>query len=99
MSRGPGAVEGRLREIFGNNPTGVFSTGALCRRVYRVQTVQKKHRVAVLRALKRLALRSMPTLWRRAQKHDREDVWFDHRAFPSRAKDGAPAVDNRPHKW
>ena len=27
MSRGPGAVEGRLREIFGNNPTGVFSTG------------------------------------------------------------------------
>ena len=96
MSSGPGTVERQLRDIFAREPKGVFTTGMLCRRVYRVKEVRKKHRVAVLRALKRLANRSLPTLWRRAQKYDRDDIWFDHRAYPSRA--GGSATELRPRK-
>jgi hypothetical protein len=70
----------------------------LCRRVYGVKEVQKKHRVAVLRALKRLARRSLPKLWRWAAKGERDDAWFDHRAHPSRAADKGPASDKRPRK-
>jgi len=91
MSKGPGTVERRLRDIFAKEPRGVFTTETLCRGVYRMGKVQKKHRVAVLRALKRLATRSMPTLWRRVQKHERDDAWYDYRFFPRRADDRAQA--------
>ena len=64
MSRGPGHVERKLGDVFARAPQSVFTTDVLCRRVYRVKEVEKRHRVAVLRALKRLAARSMPTLWR-----------------------------------
>jgi hypothetical protein len=98
MSRGPGTVERRLRDIFAEDAKGVFLTSMLCQRVYRVRKVQKKHRVAVLRALKRLARRSMPTLWRRVLKHERDDEWYDYRAFQWRASDRAPAISPRPRK-
>jgi hypothetical protein len=98
MSKGPGAVERKLRDIFVKEPKGVFTTEVLCRRVYQVKKVQKKHRVAVLRALKRLAIRSMPTLWRRVQKHERDDAWYDYRSFPSRTDDRAFAIERRPRK-
>jgi hypothetical protein len=96
MSRGPGTIERQLRDIFAQEPKGVFTTGMLCRRVYRVKEVRKKHRVAVLRALKRLTKRSLPTLWRRVQKYDRDNLWFDHRVYPSRV--GASATAPRPRK-
>ena len=98
MSKGPGIVERRLRDIFAKDPRGVFTTEMLCRRVYRVKDVQKKHRVAVLRALKRLANRSLPTLWRRVQKYERDDLWFDYRAYPSRDTIGSSAKERRPRK-
>jgi hypothetical protein len=98
MSKGPGSVESKLRDIFAKDRHGVFTTETLCRRVYGVKEIQKKHRVAVLRALKRLAIRSMPTLWRRVQKHERDDAWYDYRSFPSRAHDRAAAKEPRPRK-
>jgi hypothetical protein len=98
MSRGPGTVERRLRDIFADDAKGVFSTAMLCQRVYPVRKVQKKHRVAVLRALKRLTRRSMPTLWRRVLRHDRDDEWYDSRAFPGRAANRASAIAPRPRK-
>lgn len=98
MSRGPGTVERRLQQLFERHPSGVFTTETLCRRVYRVSVVEKKHRVAVLRALKNLARRTLPTLWRRVQKHERDDAWYDYRKYPRRADDHAAAAEPRPRK-
>src|SRR5262245_41051962 len=98
MSRGPGIVERQLADIFAREPRGVFTTEMLCRRVYLIEKVQKKHRVSVLRALKRLAARSFPTLWRKVQKYERDDLWFDYRAYPRGAADRAAANQRRPRK-
>lgn len=100
MSRGPGHVARSLKEIFGRSPDGIFTTEALCRRIYRIARPEKTHRVAVLRALKGLARTSMPTLWRRAAMHQRDDEWYDGRFFPGRRPRGAaPALEPRPRKY
>jgi hypothetical protein len=98
MSRGPGRVTRSLKAIFDRSPDGIFTTELLCRRVYRMAPVEKKHRVAVLRALKVLANTTMPSLWRRAAMHQRDDEWYDRRAFPGRPRGAAPAMDPRPRK-
>ena len=102
MSRGPGRIERQLIEIFKKKPKETFSTEQLCSKVYRTKDVQKKHRVSVLRALKHMSATSMPDLWRRAVKGNRDDEWFDYYrgwkypSFPP--KDGAPAKSRRPKK-
>ena len=98
MSKGPGDIERRLRDLLKDSPKNPFTTEMLCRQVYGVQVVKKKHRVAVLRALKRLSTRSMPTLWRKVQKHERSDLWYDYRSFPRHANDRGPAAEKRPRK-
>jgi hypothetical protein len=98
MSRGPGHIETKLLRLFSQRPPPILTTAEICRHVYDVAQVEKKHRVAVLRALKRLGKRSMPTLWRMVQRYERDDVWFDHRRFPKRSNDCAPAADERPRK-
>jgi hypothetical protein len=99
MSRGPGHVARNLKGIFDRSPDGIFTTETLCRRVYRIVRPEKRHRVAVLRALKSLARTSMPTLWRRAAMHQRDDEWYDGRSFPGRRPRGAaPALEPRPRK-
>jgi hypothetical protein len=99
MSRGPGRIEAKLLQLFSNQPRAILSTAEICRRIYATTQVNKKHRVAVLRALKRLGRRSMPTLWRMVQKYERsDDLWFDHRSFPKRSPDSAPAAAGRPRK-
>src|SRR5215471_16956411 len=51
MSRGYGRVEMTIARLFARNPTGNFTTDELVARVYPdVDYVEKKHRVAVLRA-------------------------------------------------
>jgi hypothetical protein len=99
MSKGPGHIEAKLVQLFSNQPRAILTTAEICRRVYATPQVDKKHRVAVLRALKRLGRRSMPTLWRMVQKYERsDDLWFDHRSFPKRTNDCAPAASQRPRK-
>jgi hypothetical protein len=99
MSRGPGHIEAKLLQLFSNQPVAILTTAEICRLVYETTQVDKKHRVAVVRALKRLGRRSMPTLWRMVLRHERsDDVWFDHRSFPKRSADCAPAVSRRPRK-
>jgi len=73
MSRGPGRIETKLLQLFARRPSAILTTAEICRHIYGVRHVDKKHRVAVLRALKRLASRSMPTLWRMVQRHERSD--------------------------
>jgi len=58
MSRGPGHVERTIEALFTENPTATFSTSELIAAVYgRVKWVEKKHRVAVLRAATKVAKR------------------------------------------
>jgi hypothetical protein len=58
MSRGPGHVERRVEKLFTRNPTKTFSTGDLIAKVYPgLEWIEKKHRVAVLRAATKVALR------------------------------------------
>ena len=96
MSKGPGIVTRKLSEVFRKNPEGQHTTAELCRRVYGIRRAQKKHRVAVLRALKRLGTTSMPFLWRWVPSYEKaDDVWFDHRIYPMK-KGCAPASAKRP---
>ena len=97
MSRGPGRIERELLEIFNKNPTVIRSTSDLCRQVYGIEQVEKKHRVAVLRALKSMAGKSMPWLWRDVARYERsDDFWYDWRIHPARGADRAPAAYGRP---
>jgi hypothetical protein len=58
MSRGPGYVERAIEELFTSSPTQAFSTDELVAAVYPgVNRIEKKHRVAVLRAADKVAKR------------------------------------------
>jgi len=97
VSRGPGWIETSLRQLFLDQPEGIFTTAELCRHVYARSRIEKKHRVAVLRALRSLARRSMPTLWRTVRRFERsDDLWFDHRAYAKRSRDSASVLARRP---
>jgi hypothetical protein len=53
MGTGPGHVARAIEAAFAAEPGSAFSVDELCRRVYRgADRVEKKHRVAVLRAAK-----------------------------------------------
>jgi hypothetical protein len=58
MSRGPGQIERAVKAVFDAEPRQVFTTDDLCARVYRGATViEKKHRVSVIRAARRVIQR------------------------------------------
>jgi hypothetical protein len=62
MSRGPGRVERAIEAVFKKHPQQSFTTDELCVRVYRlrqVREIRKTHRVAVLRAARKVC----PRLW------------------------------------
>lgn len=109
MSQGPGLIQRRLLAIFEKARDQPLSTQQLCRQVYRVRKndIEKKHRVAVLRAIKRLADRSksgstlVPGLRRLAIKGERDDVWFVYRPkglLDTPPLKSRPAKDKRPRK-
>ena len=102
MSKGLGHVERKLLELFEKHRSGFFTTRQLCLHVYPDAKTQKKHRVAVLRAIKRLSEKALPQLWRVVvvKKGQRDDLWFDYRAWPKKQSppNGAPARKKRPRK-
>lgn len=99
MSRGAGRIEIFIRDLFAADPTRIESTTDLCRAVYGIATVEKKHRVAVLRAIKSISYKSMPSLTRQVALYERvDDFWFDSRAHPLRGRNVAPATAARPPK-
>jgi hypothetical protein len=58
MSRGPGRIERAVEALFTSQPHMTYSTDELVEAVYRgVNRVEKKHRVAVLRAADNVAKR------------------------------------------
>lgn len=101
MSRGPGYIQRKLIELLTKNAKPLFSTEDLCSKVYRVRYVRKKHRVAVLRALKRIAKSKKVNVWRAVLKNNRDDFWFDYSRAPARRiplPNIAPAFKERPRK-
>ena len=59
MSRGPGKIERAIEAVFAAEPDDAFTTADLCGRVYPgLNRVEKKHRVAVIRAAKKVSGRA-----------------------------------------
>ncbi len=54
MSRGAGRIERAIEVNLDKHPDKAFTTEELCRLVYGVEAVEKKHRVAVIRAANKL---------------------------------------------
>ncbi len=55
MSRGPGRIESAIASSVGAEPDNAFTVEDLCNRVYAgVNRIEKKHRVAVARAIRTL---------------------------------------------
>jgi len=66
MCRGPGRIQQEIAALIAANPDDAWTTGELCGLIYYGQrsyapTPEKKHRVAVTRALRQMEL---PPLWR-----------------------------------
>jgi hypothetical protein len=64
MSRGPGRVQQEIAALIAANPDGAWTTADLCQHIYGVKTAEKKHRVAVVRALERMDLPPLWKVWR-----------------------------------
>jgi hypothetical protein len=80
MSRGLGRVAAELLSIFLKEPTDLYPTSELCKQVYRVTDVEKKHRVGVLRAMQTLVERGDVSIWRVHLENEKsEDEWFNGR--------------------
>ena len=68
MSRGPGRIERAIKAAFEAEPTRVFTTEYLCTHVYTGATkIEKKHRVSLIRAAKRVLQREHN--WRMTRTH------------------------------
>jgi hypothetical protein len=57
MSRGPGKIERAIETILNRAPAKAFTTEALCKKIYKVKRVERKHRIAVRRAAANVAKR------------------------------------------
>lgn len=78
MSKGLGYVARSLHLIFVAGPPKLHSTSELCRIIYKTKHVEKKHRVAVLRALRTLVERNAVPIWCFVPKYEKADVeWFN----------------------
>src|SRR5215469_15240361 len=68
MSRGPGRIERAIKAAFDAEPARVFTTEYLCTHVYAGATrIEKKHRVSLIRAAKRVLQREHN--WRMTRTH------------------------------
>lgn len=68
----------KLLAIFVEEPADFHPTSALCKRIYGVAKVEKKHRVAVLRGMQTLVERTNVSIWRlRLENEKCDDEWFN----------------------
>jgi hypothetical protein len=78
MSRGPGRIERAIAAILDGEADNAFTTEDLCERVYPgVNRVEKKHRVAVLRAANKLVKRRDNTGCMRCENLGSTRVYFN----------------------
>jgi hypothetical protein len=72
MSRGPGRVQKIITDLIASNPHGAWSVTELCKHIYPDARMEKKHRVAVTRALRKMVLPSawgVLALWRQGNEY------------------------------
>jgi hypothetical protein len=103
VSKGPGHVERKIVEIFKRTKrSGVLSTYELCCEAFGTHDIEKKHRVSVLRAMKRISRNGDVNIWRIALKGKPDDVWFNYDEQPPLSSKYhsilGPARDGRPRK-
>ena len=60
MSRGRGRLQNIITDLIASDPHGAWSVTQLCKHIYRDARIEKKHRVAVIRALRKMVL---PSTW------------------------------------
>jgi hypothetical protein len=60
MSRGPGRIQQMIVELIESDSHGAWKVGQICEHLYPGVRVEKKHRVAVTRALRTMVL---PSTW------------------------------------
>jgi hypothetical protein len=78
MSRGPGRIERAIAALLDGEADNAFTTEDLCERVYSgVNRVEKKHRVAVLRAANGLVKRRDNTGCMRSENLGGTRVYFN----------------------
>lgn len=103
MSKGPGHVERKIVEIFRRTKRSeILSTYDVCREVFATGVVEKKHRVSVLRAMKRISENGDVDIWRIVLKGQPDDVWFNRGEQPPLSSSYrsivGPAREGRPRK-
>jgi hypothetical protein len=54
MSKGPGRIQRAIKGLFEAEPDNAFTTTELCERVYGTKNTDKKRRIAVIRAAKKI---------------------------------------------
>lgn len=78
MSKGLGRIAQSIYATLNQPKRHTYTTSELCRVVYNIKEVKKKHRVAVLRALRTLAKRNLVPIWYRIPKYEQADLeWFN----------------------
>ncbi|UQR62961.1 hypothetical protein LRP30_40550 [Bradyrhizobium sp. C-145] len=78
MSRGPGHVERKIVDLFKRKKrNNILSTYDVCCEVFGTHEVEKKHRVSVLRAMKRISESGEVDIWRIVLRGQPDDVWFN----------------------
>lgn len=103
MSRGPGHVERKIVDLFRRKKRNeLLSTYDVCCDVFETHAIEKKHRVSVLRAMKRISESGDVDIWRIVLRGQPDDVWFNHGEQPPLSSKYrsivGPAKDDRPRK-
>jgi hypothetical protein len=76
MSWGMGHVQRLLVQLLETHPCQEFSTSELCEHIYGKVEIEKKHRVAVIRAIKALSRGRILLIWRSVLLRERtDDLW------------------------
>jgi hypothetical protein len=74
MSRGPGRIQRVIADLVTAQPHGVWTVAQFCQLAYPKQRVEKKHRVAMWRAIHRIEL---GPVWQLTERTDTESYLFN----------------------
>jgi hypothetical protein len=86
MSKGPGVVQRKIAALFTAHPDRSFTVEELAREVYGRSMISKRHRVAVIRAAKRVLKAHPQIVIKRAQaRRGHRSIFFNHRSLHSYA--------------
>jgi hypothetical protein len=78
MSRGSGRIEQAIIAAFTTEPDNAFTVAELCERIYPgIDYIEKKHRVAIIRAAQSLGRRWPDLGWNKSETLGGQKVYFN----------------------